>query len=997
VKFLRRAGLVAVAIVHLLPAYAWATPARHVLILHGDAPDLPGGRIIADAIQGSVRQALSDPVEIYIESIDTGRFPLGTPYEERLAALFEEKYRDTRLDLVVAVSEPAAQFVVRERALFPGASLLLGLIERRFVDTATLPPNTTPVYVQVDVASTVRMALQNHPAARRVYVVGGSSRFDRGWESLSHDMLSDFESIVPITYDTESTFEAMLAHVAALPADAIVLYTSMTRDADGHPARPVDVLDEIRKVARGPIYGLSSTNIGHGIVGGAVLDFDGHGADVGTQAVRILRGEHPAPMTTPAITRFDWRELRRFNVSPAVLPSWAVVDFRERSFWERDRKEVLVGGFVVLAEAGLILALFTIARRRREAQRQLESRLAFETLLLDLTVSLTGTPADQIDGAVEADLNRIASSIGVERVFRWDFVNAPEERWDSPSLRAGQPALFGTIDELPGSIRRELGGEAAWESSAVAVPLLDEGVVVGALFFVSRPHAEAWNARPEELQMIASTIANVLQRKQAEASRGESLRLKNAILESLPAQVAVLDRDGTIINVNGAWMAFGRAKSVADESMGFGANYLRAFRAVTSADPDAACALMEVEAVCRGEQEGCTLEYASEAGGRRRWFLMNAVPLRREEKGAVVTHIDISERKMNEVALQESEDRFRRMADSLPVAIWMSEHDASCSYVNQIWLQWTGRRLEEELGEGWLENIHPDDRAMCGDTYSRAFDARRPFSMEYRLRRYDGAYRWLFDSGMPRYGADGMFHGYVGGCVDITERRDAEHMLRDLNRKLLAAQEDERRRIARELHDHLSQQLALLAIDLQELVTKSTRAAERAGLQAAWRRTAEIASDVHGISHRLHPSKMEALGLVATIRGHCVDMSRKNLAVDFHTRNVPPKLPPDTSTCLFRVAEEALTNVARHSGAARAVVTLDADAEIVLRVADSGRGFRCEGTRAGGLGLVSMRERLEALGGTLTITSTPGRGTTVEARVPGPRVSSADARVAESA
>jgi PAS domain S-box-containing protein len=459
----------------------------------------------------------------------------------------------------------------------------------------------------------------------------------------------------------------------------------------------------------------------------------------------------------------------------------------------------------------------------------------------------------------------------------------------------------------------------------------------------------------------------------------------------------VLDRDGTIIKFNEAWMAFGRAKGASDESIGIGANYLRAFRAAIGGDLATACALVDVEAVCRGGQERCTLEYATMAGNRVRWFLMNAVPLRREEEGAVVTHIDITERKMNELALRESEDRFRRISDALPVAIWMSETDGSCSYVNESWLQLTGRTLEENVGAGWLESIHPDDLTMCHDTYMRAFDARRPFSMEFRLRRHDGAYRWLFDSGMPRYGADGMFHGYVGGCVDITERLDAEHMLRDLNRKLLAAQEDERRRIARELHDHLSQQLALLAIDLQELVTKSTRATDRAALQGAWRRTAEIASDVHGISHRLHPSKMEALGLVATIRGHCVDVSRKNLAVDFHTRDVPAKLPPDTSTCLFRVAEEALMNVARHSGAARAVVTLDADADIVLKVADSGRGFRCDGARADGLGLVSMRERLEALGGTLTITSAPGKGTTVEARVPGPPPPSIDARVAESA
>jgi PAS domain S-box-containing protein len=997
VKFSPRALSAALGFVLLLPVCSWAAPPRHVLIMYGNAPDLPGARILSDAIQTSLRQTSGLAVEFYVESIDTGRLPLATSYEQRLAALLEEKYRDTPIDLVVALSEPAVQFVVRERALFPGAALLLGLIDHRFIDAGALPANATPVYVQVDVASTIRAALQNHPGARRVYVVGGGSRFDRGWESIAREDLRDLEPIVAVTYDTDSTFEALLQHVAALPPDAIVLYTAMTRDADGDPARPVDVLEAMRRVSRVPIYGISSTNIGHGIVGGSLLDFDGHGTDMAAQAVRILRGERPAPLTTPAVTRFDWPELQRFNVAVESLPSWATVENRPLSLWQRDKYGLLVGGSVFLAQAGLIFALIQIALRRREAQRLLESRLAFDTLLMDLTLSLTATPADQIDAAIEADVNRITPKLGIERVFRWHFDGADDKGWDSPALRTGQPALFGTIAELPPSLQSvQVTAGSPLDASAVAVPLVSEGTSFGALFYVSHGRAESWTARPEELHMIATAVANVLQRKQADRALGDSLRLKNAILESLPAQVAVLDREGTIIAVNDAWMEFGRCNGAPETAIGPGVSYLQACRPAAGTDPEAARAMTLIDAVCRGEQEGSAFEYSSEVGGRRRWFLMNAVPLRREQKGAVVTHTDISVRKLNEVALRESEDRFRRMADALPVAIWMSENDGSCSYLNQGWLQLTGRSLEQDLGVGWLENIHPDDRPSCMETYTHAFEGRRPFSMEYRVRRHDGEYRWLLDSGMPRYGGDGAFHGFLGGCVDITERREAEHMLRDLNRRLLAAQEEERRHIARELHDHLSQQLALLAIDLQELATKATKPADRAGLQAAWRRTAEIASDVHGISHRLHPSKMEALGLVATIRGHCVDVSRKNLAVEFRERDVPPRLPPDTSMCLFRVAEEALTNVARHSGAARALVTLDAGAEIVLKVTDSGRGFPCDGSRAAGLGLVSMRERLEALGGTLTITSGPGKGTTVEARVPRPQASR-DARVAESA
>jgi len=296
----------------------------------------------------------------------------------------------------------------------------------------------------------------------------------------------------------------------------------------------------------------------------------------------------------------------------------------------------------------------------------------------------------------------------------------------------------------------------------------------------------------------------------------------------------------------------------------------------------------------------------------------------------------------------------------------------------------SGRTFEQEAGLGWLDGVHPNDRDACIGTYVRAFDAREPFLMEFRIRRHDGDYRWLLDSGMPRYGSDGVFHGYVGGCIDITDRKNAEQILRDLNRRLILAQEDERRRIARELHDHLSQQLALLAIDLQQISVAPLKSVDalREALQAAWARTAEIASDVHGLSHRLHPSKLEALGLVATMRAHCRDMSRQGLAVQFFERNVPPSIPADVSLCLFRVLEEAITNVARHSGTQKAAVTLDFDGSIVLRVFDKGRGMAVEDEPRNGLGLVSMRERVEALDGMLTITSRPGHGTTVEAIVP---------------
>ncbi|MBC8072270.1 MAG: PAS domain S-box protein [Deltaproteobacteria bacterium] len=141
--------------------------------------------------------------------------------------------------------------------------------------------------------------------------------------------------------------------------------------------------------------------------------------------------------------------------------------------------------------------------------------------------------------------------------------------------------------------------------------------------------------------------------------------------------------------------------------------------------------------------------------------------------------LDVSEQKRAEASLRESEQRFRLVADAAPVLIWVSGTDKLCSWFNQPWLAFSGRSMAQELGNGWAEGVHPDDFDGCLQTYNAAFDARTPFSMEYRLRRHDGEFRWLIDRGVPRFSSDGEFEGYIGSCIDVTDYKNAEAGLRD--------------------------------------------------------------------------------------------------------------------------------------------------------------------------------------------------------------------------
>jgi PAS domain S-box-containing protein len=145
---------------------------------------------------------------------------------------------------------------------------------------------------------------------------------------------------------------------------------------------------------------------------------------------------------------------------------------------------------------------------------------------------------------------------------------------------------------------------------------------------------------------------------------------------------------------------------------------------------------------------------------------------------------DITERKQTENALRESEERFHALADAVPVLIWVSDTTKACTWFNQCWKDFSGRPLDELLGDGWAKDVHPDDLDRCLNIYTRQFDAREPFSMEYRLKRHDGEYRWVLDNGIPRFGAKGVFAGYIGACMDLTERKQAVEALRASEQQL---------------------------------------------------------------------------------------------------------------------------------------------------------------------------------------------------------------------
>jgi PAS domain S-box-containing protein len=367
-----------------------------------------------------------------------------------------------------------------------------------------------------------------------------------------------------------------------------------------------------------------------------------------------------------------------------------------------------------------------------------------------------------------------------------------------------------------------------------------------------------------------------------------------------------------------------------------------------------------------------------------------------------------SRRARAERALRESEEQLRLVVDRSPAMLWSVRPDAlpALDYINRTCSEFTGLPLEKLREEGWLDFVHPDDLDHVNGSFARALEARTGFLVEYRLRRADGAYRWLLANCVPRHGQDGSFAGYLGCDIDITERRDAEDRVREGHReiqhlagRLIEAQDAERTRIARDLHDDVSQQLAGVSIALSSLKHRmeASQVGEelKADLRALHQRTATLAQNVRHLSHDLHPTVLRHGGLVAALTSYCAELQRShgpvlacNAEGDFAS------LHAEVALCLYRIAQEALRNVVAHSGATRAEVRLlRSGDQAEMTIADDGHGFDVAHSleQGRGLGLVSIRERVRLAGGTVSFESEGTKGTRVHVQVPANALVNADA------
>ena len=398
------------------------------------------------------------------------------------------------------------------------------------------------------------------------------------------------------------------------------------------------------------------------------------------------------------------------------------------------------------------------------------------------------------------------------------------------------------------------------------------------------------------------------------------------------------------------------------------------------------------------------------------WYEIRIYP---SEQGVAVYLANVTERKRQEQEKRELEERFSEMANAAPVLLWMADSNANWTFFNNSWLEFRGRTLEQEKNRGWQEGVHPDDLQQYISTFRNAFEKQEPFMIEYRLLYHENEYRWIMDAGVPRFREGNIFDGYIGACTDITDRKRAETILSQYNQQLEESvaqrtdelvkaneqlqmltshlqelQENERKLIARDIHDELGQALAAFKIELslfQDSVAQSkARYKEQwlENLEGMERAVDESIGTMRRVIFRLRPSLSDDLELVHDLEKLVSDLSNR-VKIDFRFKSDVRALylEPDIAIEIYRIMQEALTNVIKHSKAKEAVVYLKKEPGLYrFVVEDNGQGFSVK-TRKGSVtfGILGIRERSQRIGAELHLETEAGRGTRVELILPAPK------------
>ena len=859
------------------------TSTRRVLILTGYDPNHPAITTINQTITTTMKRDSPDRVEFFYEFQENFRIP-NSKYENEMVSYLKRKYEGEHIELILALGAPAIEFLLNhESQLFTGVPKVFYFHDESEATAKSLWPRVTGVWARLEFSKTLDIALAAKPDTKNVVIVSGTSKQDRFLRDQAESIFAEYAKRVSLTYVTDLTIDELKQKLSALPPNTVVIYLSYFVDKNGNSFSGPEALSRIAPTTNAPVFGISQTYLGAGMVGGSLLDFEALGKEVADISLRVMAGAKPSdipPATAPNTLAFDWRQLQRWNIDETKLPPGSVVSFRQPSFWELYRRYIIGAVAIVLIQALLIVWLLLTRARRRSAEllaarehRRLNEvvsnvpGMVWETRIDPATRKRRTTFVSQyVEKMLGYDVNDWLdrSGFGLSLVHEDDRLRV--ERESEEIFNQGTEAIleFRWIAK---------DGRVVWVAAHLAPIFDDDGKVVGMrgvtldisdqrLAEFARRESEEKNrailqaipdfmflqtldgvyvdyhaqhtkdllVKPETFigknmrEILPPELAQEFSRCFQNAKVGETQmveyqlavhgsaqwfearlvrtgeRILSVVRDITERKLALLELQRSEERFGKAFRANPQPMSLTTISEGRYLDVNESFLQMSGYRRDEVIGHTSIELniwetpAVRQEFVKSLLEHGSLVNmetrfrakeGHFRVLLSSAELLEiADEKCLIVASSDVTERVAAQQALRESEARFRNMADTAPVMIWVSDQQMTCTYVNKRWLEFTGKKSEEELGSGWSDGIHEEDFESAWQALQASYEVKKPFKIEYRVRRYDGQYRWILDSGTPRFSPTGSFLGFIGSCIDITERKESERELRQAHEQL---------------------------------------------------------------------------------------------------------------------------------------------------------------------------------------------------------------------
>lgn len=718
-----------------------------------------------------------------------------------------------------------------------------------------------------------------------------------------------------------------------------------------------------------------------------------------------------------SLTRLDWFALYLATLSVLLFgvsmmmssqPGESMLHKAHVKLWHGNTGEGLVSWLLLVflaLEVVLVFWLWLEFPKRRRAETALRKMHSLQRAIARSSARIVSMTPEELEEGLHQELDGIREMLGIDRICWYqqtadgnrftrlqtasagidvpgrDAFTAASNPWLVSSILRGLPAHMRTMSDMPvGSEKDRESMEPSGMKSFALVPSTGGPGAANALMLTSFSKEIDWDEEVvAQLSVLASVFANAQARKLAEVAGTESELRFRRLFEEAPIGCCLVDTEGRICVANAA----------IHQMLGYGEGELpgKAFWEITVTE-DISKSLVHFHELISGVRDFYQLEkrYLKKDGaviwGRLTVSILGA----RSERGPFVLAMveDVTEAVRSRDQLEQNRRKLTLALEASRMTAW--EYDPASARIS-----WVDRNTLREFGNrpvgpvmfaDVLQHVHPEDRTTLLELASRIMNEGGSFSAEFRMFGKDGSIRWMLGKGERV--AEGETNGRIAGVtIDVSELKRAQIELRELAKRLMAAQEEERKRISRELHDDIGQRVALLAIELdllRQLLNEQESLRER--VERAQTATGELGTDLHQLSHALHSSKLQYLGLPAALRELCNRVADKHaLVVELECDVQKVTLAEDDALALFRVAQEALNNVVRHSRATQARVVLSCiPNELLLMVCDNGRGFD-PGRRTAGIGLIGMRERMRAVRGDFQIISTPGGGTEIHAKV----------------